>query len=105
MKINIIERLKTEAIAVHCDTEEKANDFLEVLHNHGCKWLSDYELTHHNNYRIYTNETCYIVNQNSKVEYSDKKFYENNNYKIISYDEFMKLYIDEIIECEMKIQR
>lgn len=95
--MNIIERLKTEKIAVHCDTEEKHKEFLKVLHDKGLSWNSGHSLIDYEffNYECPINRTCYIVNQNSRVEYCEKEFYENRNYKIISYDEFIKEYNKE----------
>ncbi len=99
--MNIIEEFKEGGIAVHCDTEEKANAFLTLLHEHGFGWRSGQELTKINNYSIYKNTTCYIGDEND-VQYSEMDFYKSRSYEIISFDEFMNEYNKEKGERKMK---
>ena len=48
--------------AVHCDTEEKANEFLKLAHGFGYKWYSRESLLEINNYYRFQEKTCYNVN-------------------------------------------
>lgn len=99
--MNIIERLKTEKIAVHCDTEEKANAFLKLLYEHGFKWRVHKELTDHNNYNVYLNETCYKC-EDMYVLICGKVYFEKGGYEIITFDEFMNEYNKENKKVEDK---
>lgn len=45
--------------AIHCDTEEKANDLLIVLNRLGKKWLSGESYLADNNWNSYKAKTCY----------------------------------------------
>ena len=47
--------------AVHCNTEEKANTFLELAHSVGYKWSSGRSLLEYNYYSEYREKTCYVV--------------------------------------------
>lgn len=48
-------------IAVHCKTEEEANDFCRKMHNHGMKWCTGRSYLSDNNFK-YTRGTCYCNN-------------------------------------------
>ncbi len=45
--------------AIHCDTEEKANNLLIVLNRLGKKWVSGKSYLAENNWSLYTSKTCY----------------------------------------------
>lgn len=90
----IIERLKIEKIAVYCDTEEKANDFLKLLQASDFIWRIGEKLTENNNYSIYTSATCYSGNGNY-IKFGEVSYYKKENYEIITYDEFMNEYKEE----------
>lgn len=72
------EEFKQCHIAVHCDTEEKANDFLEYCKNNGVVCM--------NGWIIQENKTCYSYGDSLGTLYlGDKKFYEKRGYKIIEW--------------------
>lgn len=72
------EEFKQCYIAVHCDTEEKANDFLEYCKNNGVVCM--------NGWTIHENKTCYSYGDSlGTLSLGDKKFYEKKGYKIIEW--------------------
>lgn len=48
---------------VHCDTEEKANEFLALADSVGYKWKSGKSLIEINNWETYKEETCYDIEE------------------------------------------
>ena len=70
--------------AVHCDTEEKANDFLKLAHGFGWKWRSGRSLLEKNNYDYEQEETCYLVGRDG-FEYSAKSFYIEESYEVVEF--------------------
>ena len=72
---------KTDKIAVHCDTEEKAIAFLKEAKAHGLKWVSGDDLEKYSLWSHYKENTCYTNN----VSYCDKGHYISIGYTIIDY--------------------
>ncbi|HBI92753.1 MAG TPA: hypothetical protein DDY58_10150 [Terrisporobacter glycolicus] len=78
-----------EDMVVHCDTEEKANIFLEECKNQGCKFLSG---TKNNHWNINEENTCYIVTHCKPrksyfiLYYGHLDYFKDNNYHIISFN-------------------
>lgn len=68
---------------VHCDTEEKANEFLALADSVGYKWVDGKSLIEENFWEEYKKETCYEVKKGG-FRYCDVDFYKNN-YQIIEY--------------------
>ena len=74
-----------EGMVVHCDTEEKANIFIDECKKHGCKWFGEYN--HWNN-----ENTCYIVTHCKprknyfRLYYGDLEYFKENNYYIINFN-------------------
>lgn len=90
-----------EKIAVHCDTEEKAINFLKLADKFGYRWTSGDSLKLKTNYDRYGNETCYDL---ILCQFCRKEFYKQENYKIIKFqpnpkdlleDGFKVVYRDE----------
>lgn len=87
--IELVEQLfdwdefKSSKIAVHCDTEEKANAFLKECEGHGLRW-GDGAATRENNWKDYSTETCYCCYKNI-LAYTRKKYFAENDYTIIEY--------------------
>lgn len=69
---------------VHCDTEEKANEFLKLAHWFGYKWFSGRSLLDRNYYFEYQEETCYLVG-GFGFEYCAKSFYMEEGYEIVEF--------------------
>ena len=59
------EDFKNGKIAVHCDTEDKAKDFVKECYEHGIKWVTSAvnkeNKTLHTNWKIYKEDTFYFV--------------------------------------------
>src|SRR5574344_204754 len=72
---------KEGKIAVHCDTEEKANDFLKGCDEQGIKWNSGSKATDFNGYEIHQNETCYAHSFGS-ISYCYLGYYLREGLKI-----------------------
>jgi len=70
--------------AVHCDTEEKANKFLELAHGFGYKWRNGISLLEENCYHYYQEKTCYLVNGYG-FEYCDKYYYIEEDYEVVKF--------------------
>ena len=72
--------------AIHCDTEEKANKFLELAHSVGYRWANHKSLLDLNYYHNHRKNTCYTLDDTKGVMmYSGKDFYEVSGYNV---DEF-----------------
>ena len=72
-----------EYLAIHCDTEEKANKLLNAFDKLGKKWSSGGSYLFDNLYRVYSQNTCYT----NDGHYCSYEWYENNNYIIYEVDE------------------
>lgn len=77
-KITLTEFWNSEdKLAIHCDTKEKANKFIQES-NKTYKWGN-----YGNFYEKYKKETCY----SNSSQYCDLKYYKENNYTIYEIDE------------------
>lgn len=71
--------------AVHCDTEEKANEFLALADSVGYKWgFSERKLTSYNEWEKYKKETCYRVTKWGFL-FVYVEFLKDTTYEIIEY--------------------
>ena len=50
------------AMAIHCDTEEKANELLQAFDKLGKKWSNSISYLLNNLYSIRRQSTCYAIN-------------------------------------------
>lgn len=76
--------------AVHCDTEEKANEFLALADSVGYEWVTKMWLVGNSQWERYKEETCYEVARMGFL-LGDVKFYKDKNYEIIEYQSQLKL--------------
>ncbi len=74
---------KKEILAIHCDTEEKANKLLEAFDKLGKTWCDDTSYLSSNEYYFYKDETCY----SNQGGYAERDFYKKNSFKIYEFDE------------------
>lgn len=72
-----------EKLAIHCDTEEKADKLLKAFDSLGKKWCENVSYLETNGYSHYGQRSCYSNNRCI----SDCNYYENNGYKIYEFDE------------------
>lgn len=94
------DRFKKGEIAVHCDNEEKAKDFLKECKDEGIKWSSGRDVTYRNNWENYEKDTCYCCfDGDSKLGYSDYEFYIREGKGIIKWEdkEMKELTFTEVI--------
>lgn len=70
--------------AVHCDTEEKAKEFLELADSVGYKWVSGSSLIEGNLWEVYKEETYYRASNNS-VMFGNINYPNLNTNQIIEY--------------------
>lgn len=72
-----------EELAIHCDTEEKANRLLSAFDKMGKKWADGDSYLEMNCWNMYEENTCYS-NYNT---YCEEQYYEINRYKIIEFED------------------
>jgi len=81
------DEFRNEKVAVNCDTEEKAREFVEECHKRDMKWEKCTE--NQTMFDWYKNDTCYNFetdeNEN-RLMFCDKPYYERKNYKIIKWE-------------------
>lgn len=77
-------------VAVHCKTEEEAEDFLKQCHERGMTWLSGSSLLDDTSFDCYEEYTCYDF-EDWKISFSDEHYYKfnNNNYTILEWSDYM----------------
>lgn len=89
---NNIEKFKNEKIAINTKTQEEYNELMKLLEKEDLRWEFNVKSTEINLWNIYKNETCitYDCSGDLMLEYCSKKFYKENGYEIISYQDFIK---------------
>lgn len=80
-----LERLEINNIAIHCNTEEKANDFLNYLNSLGLKWFNEDSLLDYNNWEDYKEDTCYDF-YNKGITYDNYSYYKDDDCTIIEWE-------------------
>ncbi len=83
---DLLERAKSEKIAVHTPTEKQATILLKALDKRGDVWTSGDRLAYETYYKDYKENTCYDFGLNKKVSASPLEWYQENNYTIIEFD-------------------
>lgn len=78
-------RFKNGEIAVHCDTEEKADDFLKECEKRNIKWIGGDNATHHNHYSVNFGLTCYC-GKKGVLTYSDKVYFIQEGTTIVKWE-------------------
>ena len=71
-----------ENTVVHCDTEEKAKDFIKECNKRGIKFNTGIDKNYWENH---TENICYRLFKNTIV-YSGKMFYKNEGYEILEWE-------------------
>lgn len=101
------ERFKNEKIAVNCQTEDEAKDFVKQCYDNGIEWFNpscisnnDYDLntTCHGRYK---HQTCYKILFDNRLSFTvaSMNYCEVYNYTIIPFSE-----INKPIKEENKVQ-
>ena len=81
-----------KGIAIHCDTEEKAEKLCKAFDQMGQKWNTGCSYLENDLWHYYETESCY-TNRNI---YSSKSFYEGFDYRIIPFEEIEDFQTNEI---------
>jgi hypothetical protein len=76
-----------EKTAVHCSTEELAEEVLKIAKNAGLTWRSGEDLETKNFWSRHAKETCYDLLHG--VSYGYKGFYVSEGYHILPAEEFI----------------
>lgn len=74
-----------EKLAIHCDTEEKANKLLKEFDKLGKKWWAGESYLEFNNFNMHKHKTCY----SNDGAYDEIEFYKDENYKIYSLEDII----------------
>lgn len=78
-------------MVIHCPTEENANELLEYLDGLGYKWLfSSEKLLECTRYDVYGENTCYSVEENMGVTYSDIGYFKSERYEVIEFSDLIE---------------
>lgn len=72
-----------EKLAIHCNTEEKANKLLKAFDKLGKRWVAKDSYLERNCWQSFREDTCY----DNTNRYSFIKFYKENSYKVYEFDE------------------
>ena len=94
------DRFKNGEIAVHCDIEGKAKDFLKECKNRNINWCTGRDVTKRNYWEEYKEDTCYCCfDGDSKLGYADYEFYISEGREIIKWEvkEMKELTFKEVI--------
>jgi hypothetical protein len=89
----LLERAKSEHIAIHTQTEKQAITLLTELDKRGYKWASGTKLTTTTFYEHYEENTYYDFYDDDgklldkKIMYGPLKFYQDEGYTIIELKE------------------
>lgn len=83
------ERFKKHKIAVHCDTEEKAKDFLQECDKRGINWIDGESSLSDTYYEDFEEETCYKYSEDEfgkGLVHFYIQYHIKYNYKIIKWE-------------------
>ncbi|MCK9577612.1 MAG: hypothetical protein M0R51_17030 [Clostridia bacterium] len=76
---------KYKCKAVHCPTEELANEFLKLAYDFGINWMSGDKATEFNSWYMHKQKTCYIIGIDNKLTFSDVDYFKSENIEIIEF--------------------
>lgn len=74
-----------DIIAVHCDTEEKAKRFCNLMHEHGLKWRDGTSCIKENFWNVHKDKTCY----DNTGRFGNIDNYTKYNDIILDFDSFI----------------
>ena len=85
---------KNSKIAVHCKTEEEANDFCKQMDHYGLRWNSGDSYLKYNYYKCYGTRTCYT----NQRDFGSLEYFEENNYRILEWSNYMQIIPKDILK-------
>ena len=81
----LLERAKTEKIAIHTPTEAQAKELLKALDQKGYEWAKGVKLTSASCYEVFREDTCYNFGLDKQVWYDSFRFCQEEKYTIIEF--------------------
>lgn len=88
--VSWIERFKKGDFVINCQTENEANELMEILHKEGVKWCSGDSLLKILNYSAYKNNTCYDCDCGTRLSFAELDFYKDRGYKVVKFSDLCK---------------
>lgn len=96
-------------VAVHCDTDEKAQVFVNAI----CDQYPESASTWHRGdtkWWWYETEQCYAPHifdgmNNGKMQFCEKKYWVNHGYTVISFDELLLRDLGEITPSTVSVDQ
>ncbi len=73
-------------IAVHCKTEEEAEDFCRKMHEHGMKWYDGENLLENTVWHMHGEKTCYAYG----VSFAPYEWTMKREYRILEWSDYMQ---------------
>lgn len=81
-----IDEIIGKKVAIHCDTEEKANEFLKKLDDVGVTWNDGGRTIDYNRYEVHEEDTCYDLKYGkNELSYCNKGFYLSEGDRVYEY--------------------
>lgn len=85
---NFVNEFIKGGIAVHCEKEEQAKKFLEILEeNSDLTWASGHKPTDFNPWDFYGSTTCFEVQMDVHLLYCELPYFVERNFKIVKFEE------------------
>ena len=81
----LLERAKSNDIAIHTPTEEQAKALLTELDKKGYRWNSGEKLTTKTLFGINGKDICYNLGSDNKVSFGSLEFFQEYDYTIIEF--------------------
>lgn len=75
-------KFKAGGVAVHCDTEEKAEAFLRECKSHGMRWNDGGNLSDDTWWDSYGPDTCYDA-EGRLIAYAPASFFKKSKYTVV----------------------
>ena len=91
----LLERVKSELIAIHTATEKQAKALLKALDKRGYEWTLGVKLTTQTNYDLAKENTCYSFRDyygkllNKVIMYGPLNSYKGDGYTIIEFSDIV----------------
>lgn len=99
MNYDLWELFINNKAVVNCENEQQAINFIEYCFFKDIHWefMQQHETCYENNLE----NTCYRCSKDNFLNYSSKRYYINNNYAIITYNELFEIVNKEIFDSFM----
>lgn len=88
-KENLVEIMKLEKVAVHCNTVEKAKALLDELDKYDVCWCDYERIGSYTYWDRFKENTCYIIH-NDRLNYGAKDVYTSLDRRIIEFEELLE---------------